>query len=200
MGKRWIRGATGPQRSYIARLAVERQIPAEPGSEDEARMGQLAAAVRDGELVAIDLDDASAIIDWLRSLPRVAPDVPEGVELLRDCEEHQGVYRQGRDIYVVKLGPSGYLYAKRLLDENGDRILDVAENEPADPDGEAPRFIREPAPGMARRLTTADRLSLAEARDLMARYRRCLYCSHKLETDASLARMTGTVCKGRFAA
>jgi len=164
-------------------------------------MIQLALAVLGDELVPMGLSEASALIDWLDGLDRKAAavvPVPDGARLLEGTEQDQGVYRRGRDIYVVKLGPSGNLYAKRLLDENGDRVLDVV-GEPVDPD-DRPRFIRESAPGMAKRLTTADRLSLEDARQLMTRYGRCLYCSHKIGAAASVARMTGSVCKDRFAA
>lgn len=113
---------------------------------------------------------------------------------LADVEENQGVYLKNGEVYVVKLNKAKtHLYAKRLVEAPGDqrRVTEA---------GTRSSFDLEYAPGVMKTLRPSDRMRLEDAREVMTKYGRCLYCRHPLKAADSVERMVGPVCSKRFAA
>lgn len=89
-----------------------------------------------------------------------------------------GMYRQDGVVYRVKVARgSGNLYAMRYVPEGGERFVY--------------------APGMVRRLSATDRLSLDEAKALGHEYGQCCVCGAELTDPKSVEAGIGPVCAKR---
>ena len=92
-----------------------------------------------------------------------------------------GIYRLG-DVIVkvqVAVNGSGNLYAKRLV-----------------VDGDHGSFVYEP--GLIRRLSATDRMSVEEAAAFGKLYGFCIQCGRTLTDETSIAAGIGPVCAGRI--
>jgi Family of unknown function (DUF6011) len=102
-----------------------------------------------------------------------------------------GVYRHHGLIYVVK--PSkrhpGRVYAAQLV-ESPPRVTEAGTEIP---------FQLEFRPGLIYDLTEADRMPLAEAQAITARYGRCIVCHRALKAAKSVEQGIGPVCAKYFA-
>lgn len=89
-----------------------------------------------------------------------------------------GMYRQDGVVYRVKVARgSGNLYAMRYVPEGGERFVY--------------------APGMVRRLSATDRLTLDEAKALGHEFGQCCVCGAELSDPKSVAAGIGPVCAKR---
>ena len=92
-----------------------------------------------------------------------------------------GMYRQDGVVYRVRPSRgSGNLYALRYVPEGSD---------------EKARFVY--APGMVRRLSATDRLTLDEAKALGHEFGQCCVCGAELKDPKSVAAGIGPVCAKR---
>jgi hypothetical protein len=128
----------------------------------------------------------SNFIDLLMGCPRKpkaqqAPDAEPVTE---------GMYRKDGQIYKVQraVHGSGNLYAKRL----------VALDEPVVMKTKTKTHEFEYAPGMVRRLTAEDKMSLEEAKEWGALYGSCCVCGATLTDERSIANGIGPVCGSKF--
>ena len=155
-----------------------------------------------GDGTRMTAETADKTVAWLQrqtgkmSVPqdqhRVSEQPPAGS--LADTEENQGVYLKNGEVYVVKFNKTKTrLYARRLVEAPGHQRRTTEA-------GTRSSFDLEYAPGVFKTLTAADRMTLEDAREVMTRYGRCLYCKHPLRAAESVERMVGPVCAKRFAA
>ena len=116
--------------------------------------------------------EASAAIDALFDSPKIAQPVSASSEPVTD-----GMYLMSGVVYKVQIAKqgSGNLYAKRLT-ENG----------------------FEYAPGIVRKLSVSNRMTLEEAKQYGALYGVCCVCARDLTDENSIAAGIGPVCAGKF--
>jgi hypothetical protein len=160
---------TGPQAGLARRIF---------GEHAEHRRAQAERAQRDAARAARGAGDQSALVP--------------------------GVYRRNGEVYVVKgnkaytawrkhnpTGPrpaEARLYAKRLA-ESPPRVTEA---------GTVVSFELVYAPGVIYDLAPADRLPLADAEHLTARYGRCIACGSPLKAAKSVREAIGPVCRKYF--
>jgi hypothetical protein len=102
-------------------------------------------------------------------------------------ELNVGMYRVGDDIFKVQRSKtSEHLYAKKLVVIGGRRLVDADES--------VVNFEFEYAPGAMRSLTSADRLTLDDAKKFGLRYGFCCVCGKRLSDAVSVAAGIGPVC------
>ena len=157
-----------------------------------------------GDGTRMERDTASAAIDWMkRQIAKAAGPVTyidraaggnkqaAGLYLVpaTPTAVRFGVYRKDGTVYVVKPNKTGTkVYAKKLV-ESAPRMTEA---------GEVVDFELEYAPGMVYKLTEADRVPLADAKDLMTRYGKCIVCSRHLKAAKSVEAGIGPVCAKSF--
>jgi hypothetical protein len=110
-----------------------------------------------------------------------------------DCEVTEaGMYRKGAQIFKVQRarGPEGRLYAKRLVQIGGERVIDADERIVA--------FEFAYAPGALRGLTANMRMSVDEAVAFGIRYGVCCVCGKGLKAADSVLAGIGPVCGKRI--
>lgn len=196
--------ASAKQIAFIKRLNDERTIP-EGGTDDEsAFLWERNFDAANDPSKFVSSSEASKVIGWLLNLPRqeaaTDEDAIEG-KVLRPgslvlaqgnreaMEKAQGVYQLDGQVYVVKMNKARTnIYCKHLID-SPDRMTEAGTTIP---------FEMEYAPGIVAKLAESDRMLLADARAIMTRYGRCLYCARSLKAAKSVARMVGPVCAKRF--
>ena len=106
----------------------------------------------------------------------------EAPVVVADPVTEAGMYRQDGVVYRVKVAKgSGNLYALRYCPE----VIGKASE----------RFVY--APGMVRRLTASDRLSLDEAKALGHQFGQCCVCGAELSDPKSVEAGIGPVCAKR---
>ena len=118
---------------------------------------------------SLSVREASQLIDELLGMPRT----PVGNPVT-----DPGMYRQGGELYKIQLSRSGNLYAKRLVQDGH-------------------RWQFEYAPGVARKLTPADRMTIDQARSFGAQFGTCVVCGRTLTDPKSIDAGIGPVCAGR---
>ncbi|AZS06676.1 hypothetical protein HOU95_gp036 [Streptomyces phage Hiyaa] len=93
----------------------------------------------------------------------------------------EGMYKKDGQIYKVQIAVhgSGRPYAKKLVEVDGEW-----------------EFVR--APGMVNRLTSADKMSLEEAKEFGKLYGTCCVCGRTLTKEESIAEGIGPVCAGKM--
>lgn len=177
-----------PQHRLIMSLADRHDHPVAGRTHDEAQLVErLFDLVGNHEIFDPESDkivttrEASAIIDWLKALPR-----KEATAVRLEV----GVYENANGVFIVKRTRDGQrLYAKRLIEINSDRL------------NEAGRFVHiefEYAPGAIRDLRPEHKMSLEKAEQLAIRYGKCIVCGHGLKKGTSVARLIGPVCIKSF--
>lgn len=179
-----IKEPTERQLQFLYRLAGERAVPS-LGSCGEERIENMGARVENKRDAGV-LDRAlvSSWIDWLLGQPYDPAEQPERVS-------EPGVYEvPGEGIFVVKPNQARTnLYAKKLVEINGDRI---------NHNGVHVRFEFEYAPGAMNMILPSHQMSIERAKELTLRYGRCINCGRKLKAGVSVERGIGPVCIKRF--
>lgn len=102
-----------------------------------------------------------------------------------------GVYRRDGEVYVVKFNrDKTRVYAKRLVNIPGERLLDATE--------EVVKADFEYAQGAIYELEPDDQLTLEQAREYLVRYSHCMVCGRELKAAKSVLDSIGPVCRGMF--
>lgn len=102
-----------------------------------------------------------------------------------------GVYRRDGEVYVVKFNrEKTRVYAKRLVNIPGERLLDATE--------EVVKADFEYAQGAVYELEPGDQLTLEQAREYLVRYSHCMVCGRELKAAKSVLDSIGPVCRGMF--
>ena len=101
-----------------------------------------------------------------------------------------GVFKKDGRIYVVKPNKAKTrVYAKEIV-ESPARMTEA---------GEVVDFEAVYRPGAIYRLTEADRWDLADAKDFLTKFARCIVCGRHLKAAKSVAGAIGPVCAKYFA-
>lgn len=162
---------------YLESLVTERAYP-ELGMNGEERLANL---TRELEAKALDKFQAMNLIDYLKVAPL---DANSGLPV--------GVYRRNGEVFVVKYNQAKTnKYVKRLVELTGSARRLNAEDEHVPIEFEY-------APGVLAQLRPEDQLSLEEAKPLIIRYGRCLFCGQGLKAARSVERSVGPVCIKRY--
>lgn len=180
---------TAKQVEFINRLQSERRwedIPALEQQVEDARF-----AWRKGQF---SKRDASLLIHNLDLAHRREP-----VAVEQESASIEGMHRLDGKIFKVQVAVhgSGRPYAKALITE---QVGTCGGCEKCDGEDKCPAFESrfEYAAGVVRRLSTATRLSLDEAKEFGAVYGVCCVCSRTLTNEASIAAGIGPICAGKF--
>jgi len=100
-----------------------------------------------------------------------------------------GVFRKDGHIYVVKPNKEKTrVYAKEVV-ESPARITE---------NGQEVDFETVYAPGVVFKLTEDDRWDLADAKDFLTKFSRCIVCSRHLKAAKSVEQSIGPVCAKYF--
>jgi hypothetical protein len=100
-----------------------------------------------------------------------------------------GVFKKDGRIYVVKPNKEKTrVYAKEIVESPAR----MTEN------GAIVDFEARYAPGIVFKLTEADRWDLADAKDFLTKFSRCIVCGRHLKAAKSVERSIGPVCAGYF--
>jgi hypothetical protein len=194
---------TPPQHAYIAKLTDQRVVPVAGKDTKEAELiaryedmiGN--AAVYNGETCRIvTLREASAVIDWLKTLPlkQEQPTATPGAVASRPtapAELTPGIYEVDDVVYVVKFNqPKTRLYACRLVEIGGERVTEAGTFVNVDYQYEA---------GAIYRITSEHKVSFDRAKALNIRYGVCLMCKAKIKARKSVLALAenggfGPVC------
>lgn len=168
--------ASEKQRQFIARLNAEREVPDGGRTPEEARIWEANFDLQFDPSKGYSTREASAVIDWLFTLPKKAEAQPEiGVYVLEDGT-----------IVLAKPNKAGTnVYTKRWVEVPSDRITEDDEYVQGDWEYE---------PGLKRHLDTARKMTLDEAKEFMVRYGRCVRCSRRLKVAQSVEQGLGPVC------
>lgn len=176
--------ASEKQVAFVLRLDAERDVPVAGKTEQEAtHIARLEDLQGGGKFVSSR--EASALIEWLLTIPKAAPaQHPEAQAAAKAEPLTHGMYRKDETIYKIQkaVHGSGHLYAKRLV--------------PGDGYGAKASFVY--APGAMKVLTLADRMSLEEAKAWGALYGTCCVCGRTLTNEDSIEAGIGPVCAGKF--
>lgn len=206
-----VRGTRSPwasprQIAFLWELSRERVIPADALERLQNSLAQHELASRDTD--KMPHDKAHAAIEWLlkrdvrpgvvpsriRALP--TPNEARNVHVLVPGQKRDpapvGVYKVGDDIYIVKTSRQNAdrRYACKLV-VSPPRMTENGEEVDFD-------YVR--APGMVFQLTADDRMSEADMKDFMIKYRKCIRCGHNLKAAKTLQRseqlgvMVGKTC------
>lgn len=160
---------------YLRNLVRDRRYPSFGRTGDE-RLATVDAMLDTSEL---DKFRVMELIDQLK----VAPLDQGGLR--------PGVYRRNGEVFVVKLNrEKTRLYAKRLVQITGNRLLDATE--------ERVKADFEYAPGALQTLRPEDQLTLEDAREYLVRYSHCMVCGRPLKDARSVLDSIGPVCRGMF--
>jgi hypothetical protein len=101
-----------------------------------------------------------------------------------------GVFRKDGRIYVVKPNrEKTAVYAKEIVESPAR----MTEN------GEVVDFETRYAPGVVFKLTETDRWDLADAKDFLTKFARCIVCGRHLKAAKSVEQSIGPVCAKYFA-
>lgn len=182
---------TPPQVARIGREVAARQIPDAGRSDNEAFLIEAAHDIASASGKVYDIREASRVIDWLFTLPRKRAEgaLPGFGSPEDELEAAQGVYTRNGEVFVVKMNRRhDSIYAKVLV-QAPDRLTEAGTTIP---------FELEYAPHAVADLRESDRMALADAKELMTRYGRCLYCGRHLKAAKSVEAMVGPVCAKRF--
>lgn len=187
---------TAAQRKYIESLRSSRVVDAETAARLDARIDAMSKRL------------ASETIDWLKRQPVAAPVAPvpparPASVTLRSLANGPvesttsprpttpGVFKVDGVVYQVKPNKTRTrLYAKRLVEINGERLAE---------DGAHVKIEFEYEAGAIYKITEAHRMSVEEGKALTLRYGRCLCCGRKLKNATSVERGIGPVCIKYFA-
>jgi hypothetical protein len=102
-----------------------------------------------------------------------------------------GVYRRNGEVYVIKYNKEKTrVYAKRLVQITGERLLDATE--------EVVKADFEYTPGAVYELEPDDQLTLEQAREYLVRYTHCMICGRELKAARSVRDSIGPVCVRMF--
>lgn len=127
--------------------------------------------------------EAQKIVREALDLPAPTPVEPEVPKL------EPGVYKNGNDIYVVKMNrEKTRVYAKKLV-ESAPRLTAT---------GEQANFDFEYAAGAIYSLNAGMKMSIEEAKPYMIKYSRCISCGRFLKDKKSVERGIGPVCRKMF--
>ena len=171
------------QSEFINSLMAQREIPQ---SISERRFASLVDSVRGGD--KIDVRNASDLIGWLLSLPKVeqaAATLANGSNPATD----EGVYMLGDEVVKMKRSKAGRLYAMRLVEIGGSRLTEM---------GEVVNFEWQYSPDLTRQVSKEHKMTLDQAKALGIRYGRCMRCGRRLKDAASVDRAMGPVCVASF--
>jgi hypothetical protein len=174
------RPATDKQVAFARKLTGERDVPVAGKSSEEA---QLIARHEDilGGHKFVSTREASAVIDWLLSLPRLPdPDQPD-----------PGVYvlESGTIVLAKPNRQKSNVYTSRWVEAPSDRL-----NE----DDEFVRGEWSYDPALKGQLGSARRMTLDEAKAFLLRFGRCVRCNRRLKVGQSVERGLGPVCVKEF--
>lgn len=167
--------------AFVRSLASERQVPVAGKSSREAQhIARLEDMLEEPMTRFVAQREASAVIDWLKSLPRQPREDSPQPEL--------GVYvMPDGTLVLAKPNKSGTnVYTMRFVD-SGDRVVDAS--------GDWARGDWEYEPALKFQLGTARKMTAAEAKAFILRYGKCPRCSHKLKAASSVERGIGPVCR-----
>lgn len=173
--------ASDKQRAFATRLVRERLVPVS-GTSSEARLIARAEDLMETPQTRfLGKREASALIDWLLTLPRRPtedqPDQPDlGVYVLEDGTLVLAKPNRSKtNVYTMRWVDSG----QRIRDERGDWARGDWEYDP----------------GLKRQLGSARKMTAAEAKEFVIRYGKCPRCSYKLKAAQSVERGIGPVCR-----
>ena len=197
--------ATVKMRSYALRLTEERQLPPCGPYRWEAEIRATIRKLeedRAGQRRFVPFRDVSAVIDYLKTLPRKdAAPAEDKPARPRAAMVKPGCFIMAGRIWVAherrdKLG----MWVQQLVEDTPDRIRDA--------DGEVVNFElvydRETSFRVLADLRESHRMTFAQAKDYMIRYGTCFapvgqgICGRRLKAAESVALALGTVCGPNF--
>lgn len=142
---------------------------------------------------------ATALIDWLKPLPRkeiakAAAATPANPQPAKAVELEDGMYLLGGSYYKVQhaVHGSGKQYAKLAVITGVD-----ANGVPVERDADAYEVSFEYAPGVVAKLSPANKLTYEQAKEFGMIYGTCCRCGRTLTDELSIALGIGPVCGGR---
>jgi hypothetical protein len=165
--RRPVDKASDAQVAMIRKLAASKKITEYKGVELE----EFLATMRRNQV-----DEAKAFM-WNAPWPERR--TPVATRRAKAAED--GMYRKDGVVYRVQhaIHGNGLPYAKKLVElSNGEWYFEKVD-------------------GMQYKLTEADRMTLAEAKEWGALYGTCCVCATKLTDEKSIAAGIGPVCGGR---
>lgn len=169
---------TNPMDRYARSLLSERQYP-DFGVNAAERLDEYQRRL---DARTLDKFELMGVIDYLKVAPL---DTQSGLPI--------GVYRHNGEVFIVKLNRAKTdKYVSRLVELTGSAERLNVEDERVKID-----FVY--APGMLAKLRPEDQLTLEEAKPLIIRYGRCLFCGQFLKAAKSVERSVGPVCIKRYA-
>lgn len=164
-------------RNYLISLAGSQLFP-NLGDTAQERVAEVNRLITERKL---DKYQAMGLIDQLK----VSPLDTNGALV------PPGVYRRNGDVFVVQLNKDkSRLYAKKLVQIGGERLVDATE--------EVVKAEFEYAPGALPTLRPEDQLTLTEAREYLLRYTHCMICGRFLKAASSVIDSIGPVCRQMF--
>lgn len=206
-----VRGTRSPwasprQIAFLWELSRERVVPTDALERLQNALAQHELAQRDAD--KMPHEKAHASIEWLlrqnvrpgvvpsriRALP--TPNEANNVRVLVPGQKREpapvGVYKWNGDIYIVKTSrqnPDRRFACKLVV--SPPRVTEAGEEVDFD-------YVR--APGVVFQLTENDRMSEADMKEFMIKYRKCIRCGHNLKAAKTIQRsealgvMVGKTC------
>jgi hypothetical protein len=177
------------QQSLIKKLSGEKNVPVAGKTDAEAWLIARWEDSLSGKDVA--MSEASKVIDWMFTLPKVtvtaAPAATSSEPLT------PGLYEapNGDVIRLQKTRDGQRMYAKVLVEKGTVNRINL--------DGEIVHFEWTYAPGLAKFLTPAMKLSAEAAGHFGLKTGACLWCGRKLVDADSLKFGIGPVCRKALA-
>lgn len=193
-----VKWATTGQVAYIKRLLTQNKLY--DGEYD--RLWKLLAMhetdmLNPGDAQRITSAKADEIITWVKHDIEVRGSTTTVARASSTPSATPGVYRKDGEIYVVVPNKAGTrVYAKKLV-ESPPRMTE---------NGEVVDFELEYVRGVVFNLTEDDKMKLADAKDLIIKYGRCIKCKRTLKNAKTLQTaedtgiLVGPVCRKYFAA
>jgi hypothetical protein len=176
---------TPKQYAFIVKLSRERDYPIAGQSPEEA---MIIARHEDalGGVNSVSTVEASRVIDWLLSQPRlVTPNSPSDWKLV------PGVYvlPDGRVVQGKSNKAGTNVYSLLWVETNADRLND---------EGEHVRGEWQYAPELKALVRPEHKMTLEQARTFTLRYGQCARCCRKLKAAQSVEEGIGPVCRKYF--
>lgn len=168
--------ASDKQRQFIARLTAERQVPEGGRTPAEASTWERHFDLMYDGSKFVSSREASAVIDWLFTLPKKRGEQPEvGIYVLED----------GAIVQAKENKAKTNVYTKLWVGINGERLTLAGDRQHGE---------WEYDPKLKGQLATARRMTLDEAKQFILIYGRCVRCGRTLKAADSVERGIGPVC------
>jgi hypothetical protein len=173
--------ATDKQIALIDRLSAERNVDLIDGPLTKSQASEAITWLLATPSTTRPQSFADNVITSAEATTAVVSATPVDVGMYRDAA--------GRIYKVQRSKTTEKLYAKELTPIGGERLTD---------DDSVVQFEFVYAPGAMRTLTSADRLSIADAKAFGIRYGVCCVCGRTLSDAKSVAAGIGPICARRL--